>query len=1643
MPIQTDISVSPYFDDFDENRDYYKILFRPGVSVQARELNQLQTLLQKQVERFGDNIFKRGTIIDGCDISYHSTFPFVKIKDNEVDGTPVNVLSYVGYNLKNSANIAPLIAAVTTVVSGYESQSPDLNTLYIRYINSGFANVGGVSTEVVSFAANDVLTVYDPKNVIEKVVSYNDSSGFSNTDSVVFCSALAIQNSTGGTYFANAFNVGDYITDTTANAQIVAIDSTSNSEVVILQIKPRAADLKVSNNQLWTFTTNTNIQTTNASPSSVANVVAVIGSGAQGTLLTGSLGEVDLISVTSKGSGYYVLPTVSIASIGATTGQISTANLVAQNFLTTVQIANSTVNPIGSGYAMTVGKGVIYQKGYFSRVNEHLVVVEKYANTPNEVSVGFDTAEEIVNSNQDQTLLDNATGSPNATAPGANRLKLTPKLVVKSKAEADANTDFLSIAEFSQGNPYKQNRQTVYNIIGNEMAKRTYEESGNYVLDPFILNTKSPDTFSDESSMFDISVDPGKAYISGKRIETNFSYETGVQKGTDTVVATNATISLNYGNYLRVNQLGGVFLFKTGDLIELWNTPGTYISSGAAAAPSNAGLGVKLGTARIKSVTLETGSPGSAEAVYRVYLFDIQLATARNLTLVRSIYYNGTHKGIADVIQENGATVLKDNNGSTLLYYAGNPAVKNANNISYIYRTIANNMTLTTNGVISWSVTGGETFPYTGTLSSTQENDLIIIPLANAQASANLAGSITCNTSSTQVNGTSTSFTTDLQAGDFLKLANSSANVVVQVNNVVNNTVFFAKNAPSSAISGNTVLFFPANVPVSLNRTTRTANVDITATTFYVNMGTNIQTATSVAVAYNVRSSNTTPVNKNVTRDRYVRLNLANNVASNTGPWSLGVPDVFRLKGVYLGSNNTFAPGDSGVTDVTNNFFVDHNQGEDFYGLSYLYKNPTSTAALANNAVLLVKLDNFTDAGSGLKGPGSSGSYNINDTLTLANSVSSINTLEIPEVFGVKGEYYDLRDHFDFRPQSANTVALSATAATAPINPAESDANTRFDTSDKKFPAPDSVLTGTIEYYVGRVSRVAVNSSGTISIIQGIPGTKNPPTEPSDALTINLLNIPPYPSVPYQMSAGTIAFIDTKVVNEKYSSKRLANYRVSTPIDTATRAKLQPRGYTMSDIGSLERRIAALEYYTTFTLVETLTQKRSIPSSANTAMERYKFGFYVDTFSNYSFADINNPGYKASIIDGYLSPHAEEIMLSADSDSTSTILPYNEVKFIAQTNATDGPIQTVPVPTTGANTSTGTVTVPPTPAVNNTPTYTQTMVSVIQNEKTRSYHDNGSVYEEFYYTFSASSGPVKFFINSRDNYIAAEIFQSTTQGGPWTSILTSASASAITNSDITTYGLYLNTSGSTTVEHAGSLERKSSGPVGRWLEDQFKMQWTHNPTGGVYYKIRIYKGGHHGGLFGGQGKKGTYGFKLNYPVDAIVNQVNLVTGFAPTTLYNLRYAGLITYHNWLRPIYSWGYPLGFTLPYISYVTPFITPRMHNTYVIGDQSVRFRVTGLRPNTRHFFHLNGVDISPLIKVEGGLLGQNIIANSDGVLEVTLYYGSSYVPSSPIERAAYNVILQAGARNLNVFSTDGGSGCTSELILPGYVAPTIANV
>ena len=93
-------NVSPYYDDYSEEDKFLRVLFRPGYPVQARELTQLQTILQKQVSRFGDHVFKQGAMVLPGQISYDDAFTFATLQPTYNGVSVDNYISeVVGYTI--------------------------------------------------------------------------------------------------------------------------------------------------------------------------------------------------------------------------------------------------------------------------------------------------------------------------------------------------------------------------------------------------------------------------------------------------------------------------------------------------------------------------------------------------------------------------------------------------------------------------------------------------------------------------------------------------------------------------------------------------------------------------------------------------------------------------------------------------------------------------------------------------------------------------------------------------------------------------------------------------------------------------------------------------------------------------------------------------------------------------------------------------------------------------------------------------------------------------------------------------------------------------------------------------------------------------------------------------------------------------------------------------------------------------------------------------------------------------------------------------------------------------------------------------------------------------------------------------------
>jgi hypothetical protein len=133
----------PYNDDFDEDKNFMRILFRPGYAVQARELTQLQTILSNQIEKFGNHIFKSGSPIVGGKISLDNKANYLILQSqyNSIDIVPEDFLNktIISFNSTKTTRAKCIAVDVT---------DPTTPVLVIKYLS------GDV------FAENDEIKIF-------------------------------------------------------------------------------------------------------------------------------------------------------------------------------------------------------------------------------------------------------------------------------------------------------------------------------------------------------------------------------------------------------------------------------------------------------------------------------------------------------------------------------------------------------------------------------------------------------------------------------------------------------------------------------------------------------------------------------------------------------------------------------------------------------------------------------------------------------------------------------------------------------------------------------------------------------------------------------------------------------------------------------------------------------------------------------------------------------------------------------------------------------------------------------------------------------------------------------------------------------------------------------------------------------------------------------------------------------------------------------------------------------------------------------------------------------------------------------------------------------------------------------------------
>ena len=138
MAQKTDLNVSPYYDDFTETDNFKKTLFRPGFAIQARELTQLQSTLQNQIEKHSNHIFKEVVMVVPGHMAFNNKFFTLKLASSFSSET-IDPSQY--YNATTPVTITGATTGVTAQVIGYTAAtSTDQALLHIDYINTGTDN---------------------------------------------------------------------------------------------------------------------------------------------------------------------------------------------------------------------------------------------------------------------------------------------------------------------------------------------------------------------------------------------------------------------------------------------------------------------------------------------------------------------------------------------------------------------------------------------------------------------------------------------------------------------------------------------------------------------------------------------------------------------------------------------------------------------------------------------------------------------------------------------------------------------------------------------------------------------------------------------------------------------------------------------------------------------------------------------------------------------------------------------------------------------------------------------------------------------------------------------------------------------------------------------------------------------------------------------------------------------------------------------------------------------------------------------------------------------------------------------------------------------------------------------------------------
>jgi len=892
-----------------------------------------------------------------------------------------------------------------------------------------------------------------------------------------------------------------------------------------------------------------------------------------------------------------------------------------------------TSSATGFASIVKIQPGVVFAKDHFVRTDEETLIVSKYTSNGS-AKIGYNIIESIVKEADDSSLLDPASGSYNYAAPGAARFKLTAKFT-KIDLNATAANNFVEIMQIKDGGLQRKADSTEYGLLRDYFAKRTYDESGNYIVNGFsprlrehLLSANNQGVYTaaanGSSSKLVVELSPGKAYVQGYDIETLQSARISIDKANDYASVSTASSIIDYGNYVIVDNVVGGWGVNSQGLVSLRRQQANAVSTQGYSITNFPST--QIGTARVRALEHYSGTPGLPSAQYRMYLSDINMTTAgSSFANVQFIGYNGgagQANGKADIVGSNGYNAnTSDSAFDVAVFRLPAQYIKRLRSTTGTVVTDFRfkksfDVTFGTSGTAS--VTTGlasETFSGSGALSAaTGRANYYVV----ARGSTNTAAVSTLRLNTTSGSNTfsrsnsSIDLTTRFNPGDLIRVSNTGDHIVSTVSASSLTTLSTASATRTNMrvhklIKQGQVLDFGGYG--GLAGASRTITVSSSTQTDF-DLKETLGASLTATVITELNKVDGQEASKTVNRNNLIQIRIGSGggtsyVANTTGPWPLGLSDGFKIVSVRKKSGSNFSSLTEG-TDVTSSFVLDTGMIDNYYSHAQLVRKPGSGISIASGDRLLVKLDYFTHSYSTGVGYFSIDSYPTDDA-NAGTDTTKIYTYEIPVYNSPKtGRRYDLRNCIDIRPRMTDTANSVTSLTNISINPKIS---TSFDqpSGGLRFMSPGDTFTTDLEYYLFRNDRINLDRTGAFSLVRGKPSL-NPitPDEPKDAMSIATINLTPYPSLPDEQAR--------RVNRTDLASKVL-------PIKN-------PR-FTMKDIGVLRDRIENLEYYTTLNLLEMDTKNLLIQDE--TGNNRFKNGILVDPFYGHNVGDTTNSDYKIAI----------------------------------------------------------------------------------------------------------------------------------------------------------------------------------------------------------------------------------------------------------------------------------------------------------------------------------------------------------------------------------------------------------------------------